>query len=396
MADPRTLLPPAALRAAEAGQMLLGPGFAGTGWVALGRPQDILTSANLNELRHYAADIPPGGTIAGYIGYEWAAGLEQRLSLPPSPDGLPILWCARFGQVSPIAASSLPVPADPAPTPTATSPGASASAYEEQVRQVIALIRDGDIFQANISRRLTARYDLPPSRLAPILFAHLVSRGEAPYAAYIPVTEGAVLSNSPELFFRVDDRRITTEPIKGTRPRGATPEADEALAIALMRDPKDRAENVMIADLMRNDLSKVCADHTITEDAICALRTLPRVHHLYSRISGTLRSGLGVMDALGAAFPCGSITGAPKFRAMERIAEIEGEGRGPYCGTVFYIPDQGPAVFSVAIRTAVISQQTGGSRLDLRAGGGVTILSDPAAEYAETEDKAYPFRSMMP
>ena len=151
----------------------------------------------------------------------------------------------------------------------------------------------------------------------------------------------------------------------------------------------------MIADLLRNDLAKVCLDHSIREPAICSLRSLPAVHHLYSRIEGELREGLGPIDALAAAFPCGSISGAPKHRAMQVIARLEEEGRGPYCGSLVYIPHDGPAVFSVAIRTAVLSREDGGVRLDYRAGGGITALSVPSAEYAETVDKAYGFEAMV-
>ena len=167
--------------------------------------------------------------------------------------------------------------------------------------------------------------------------------------------------------------------------------AAEALALS----EKDRAENIMIADLLRNDLAKVCADHSIREAAICALRSLPKVHHLYSRIEGRLRDGIGPIEALAAAFPCGSITGAPKHRAMQVISRLEGEGRGPYCGTVAFIPSQGPAVFSVAIRTAALVFGEGEARLDYRAGGGITALSDPQAEYEETEAKAYGFEAML-
>jgi anthranilate/para-aminobenzoate synthase component I len=185
---------------------------------------------------------------------------------------------------------------------------------------------------------------------------------------------------------------LASEPIKGTRPRAEDPEEDRRLAEELAADEKDRAENIMIADLMRNDLAKVCGDGSIREEAICALRSLPHVHHLYSRIEGRLKDGLGFTEALSAAFPCGSITGAPKLAAMKVIADLEGEGRGPYCGTIF-MRTRNVGVASVAIRTAVLDHDE--KTLQVRSGGGVTILSDPAAEYDEADAKSYLFKSLI-
>jgi para-aminobenzoate synthetase component 1 len=218
-------------------------------------------------------------------------------------------------------------------------------------------------------------------------------KSSAGYAAFLPGREGAVLSASPELFFRIEPSsgggaRIVAEPIKGTRPRGATPEEDAALAAALLADPKDRAENVMIADLTRNDLSRICRDGGVREEAICALATHAGVHHLVSRIGGELLDGVDAAAALRALFPCGSITGAPKIEAMRAIAEIEGEGRGPYCGAIGFIDDAGASTFSVAIRTAVAERRSAALRLSLPVGGGVTLRSDSDAEYEETRTKA--------
>ncbi|MEM9988949.1 MAG: anthranilate synthase component I family protein, partial [Pseudomonadota bacterium] len=273
----------------------------------------------------------------------------------------------------------------------------SADQYRRQVAEVIEHIRQGDIFQANISRKLSAEFDHAP-QIAATLFTKLGAKGFAPYAAFLPLPGGAVLSNSPELFLKISHRNMMAEPIKGTRPRGQGREEDQALAAALAEDEKDRAENIMIADLMRNDLSKVCEDGSIREEAICALRTLPHIHHLYSRISGVLREDISPMRALLAAFPCGSVTGAPKHRAMQIIANQEAEGRGPYCGAIFLIrkdeAGHSQAVFSVPIRTGVLTYKDDHANLSVRAGGGVTILSHPSDEYQETIHKAYPFQAM--
>ncbi|WP_051881952.1 anthranilate synthase component I family protein [Parvularcula oceani] len=383
-------------------QLLLGPGFAGTGlW---SRPDGLIASETVSHaalgtpaggvfdrLRRLAAALRPGQVVAGYLAYEAAKEVEPGLDLPAPPDGLPAAW---FGLFSRLEAAAPPERIEGGMRPEAAIlPGEAAPAYEEKVAEIVRRIRRGDIFQANLSRRSSARFPAR-DRLAETLFARLTAGGAADYAAFLSLPEGAILSASPELFLRVEGDRVAAEPIKGTRPRGRTENEDRALAAALLADEKDRAENVMIADLLRNDLSRVCRDGTMREEAVCALRTLPKVHHLYSRISATLREDAGAVDALRACFPCGSITGAPKLAAMRTIADLEGEGRGPYCGTIFALHGDGSAVFSVPIRTAVLTRGAEACRLDVRSGGGVTILSDPQAEWQETVDKAYPFALM--
>lgn len=266
-------------------------------------------------------------------------------------------------------------------------------AYEAAVSRVVERILNGDLFQANISQRFRARLAENPSVYG--LFRRLCAPGLASHAALIQYADGAILSNSPERFFRVgpdrEENRIVAQPIKGTRPRGASREEDAALAQALVRDEKDRAENIMITDLVRNDLSAICREGSIREDEICGLRSYPHVHHLVSTVSGTLRPDADAVDAFRAQFPCGSITGAPKIRAMQVIAEEEGAARGPYCGAVGWIDDRGGADFSVAIRTAVVARDEDGAYAEYSAGGGVTALSKPADERREALDKARAF-----
>jgi para-aminobenzoate synthetase component 1 len=374
-----------------------GPGFGGGEGLVLSRPAGALTLDRSSlpgddavaRLLAFCEHVPADGAIGGYIGYEFAGALEDTLDLPASPDGLPVLHLVRFDACRPGG----PPAADAEPVAEARHGGETALAYAGKVRSVIESIRRGDAFQVNISHRLSARFrdgaDLPRA-----LFARLVGDRPAAYAAYLPMRAGAVLSNSPELFLDITDRQVVAEPVKGTRPRGATGREDEALAAALLDSTKDRAENIMIADLLRNDLAKVCEDGSIAEPAICALRTLPSVHHLYSRITGRLREGVPPMAALLACFPCGSVTGAPKFRAMQIIADLEGEGRGPYCGAILLLRPGGRLTASVPIRTGVLSVEGEAARLDVRTGGGVTVLSDPQEEYEETVAKAYPFEAM--
>jgi para-aminobenzoate synthetase/4-amino-4-deoxychorismate lyase len=333
-------------------------------------------------LDRLAEGLAPGEVVAGFFGYECAAVVHPELDLPPPPLGEPVAWFGRFS-----AAVPLDLTAEEAPAQlmrTESQPGREH--FENQVEEVRRAIAAGDYFQANISRRDTAFFAARTSHLPHRAVSTALSQR---FGARIILPSTTVLSASPELFLALEGRNLLSEPIKGTRPRGRSEEEDIKLAQELLSDQKDRAENIMIADLMRNDLAKVCEDHSVAEPVLCAVRSLPHVHHLYSQVTGSLRDGLGFADALRAAFPCGSITGAPKLAAMRAIAAIEGEGRGAYCGSVVTMTRES-AVASVAIRTAVLDHVSG--RLDARSGGGITWLSDPASEYLETEDKAYLFR----
>jgi para-aminobenzoate synthetase component 1 len=192
------------------------------------------------------------------------------------------------------------------------------------------------------------------------------------------------VSSSPERFLRRDGDLVETRPIKGTRPRGATPAEDDALAADLATSEKDRSENVMIVDLLRNDLSRVCADGSIEVPVLCAVERFATVMHLVSTVTGRLRPGVGAVDLLAACFPGGSITGAPKIRAMQIIAELEATRRGPYCGAIGYLGFDGSLDTSIVIRTFAIR----GRRVTFQAGGGVVADSVPADEYEETLAKA--------
>ncbi|NNU16477.1 anthranilate synthase component I family protein [Parvularcula sp. ZS-1/3] len=369
---------------------ILAAGFAGQA-VELSAPRDIF-SCRYEDLRHVdvcgvlreaEGALEDGETLAGFLSYECAMAVEPGLDLPAPPLDLPAAWFATFRKQSGWSEDG----PQPNPPGAAIDHGDSAALYAAKAEDVRRRIGAGDVFQVNVSHLQSARYEATGGDLIDSLpWEKAIS---ARFGALFDLGEWAVLSASPELFLSVERRTIVSEPIKGTRPRGLTQAEDEALARELEADPKDRAENIMIADLMRNDLAKVCRDGSIREPVICGLRTLPAVHHLYSRIEGKLREGQLFADALRTAFPCGSVTGAPKLAAMDAIAGIEGEGRGPYCGTVFAITKD-RAVASVAIRTAAIDLAAG--RVDVRSGGGVTILSDPQAEYQEALDKGYLFR----
>lgn len=266
----------------------------------------------------------------------------------------------------------------------------SQEAYKAAVAGVQEDILNGEIFQANLAQTFEAH--CPDDLDAFSLYRRLIHISPAPMAAFLQYKDRQILSVSPERFFSVSSEegvfRVEAAPIKGTRPRGEAPGEDARLAAALVASDKDRAENIMITDLVRNDLARVCELHTIQEDAVCALRSFARVHHLVSRVSGTLRSDKTALDALAASFPCGSITGAPKIRAMQIISAAEKRPRDVYCGAIGYIDDGGAADFNVAIRTMTIKKEAAERRISFAAGGGVTTLSDPQAEYDETLSKA--------
>ncbi len=269
-----------------------------------------------------------------------------------------------------------------APAPEGLRGDFSAAAYPVAVQRIVDDIHAGDLFQANLSQRFVAPW--PGSALA--LYRNMRAETPAALGAYLDHGRHVALSASPELFLRYDrsSGRVETRPIKGTRPRGQCPAEDAQLATELVASPKDRAENVMIVDLLRNDLARVALPGTVDVPTLAALETHPAVHHLVSVVTAQLAPGQDGLDLLRATFPGGSVTGAPKLRAMEEIAELEPVARGIYCGAIGWLGLDGSLMLNVAIRTVTVA----GGIAAVHAGGGITALSDPEAEYRETLDKA--------
>ena len=252
--------------------------------------------------------------------------------------------------------------------------------YVEAVKRVKRYIAAGDIYQANISQRFEANVDTD----AWTLYRSLRNTAPAPFGAYLGFPESCILSASPEQFLRVERDFVETRPMKGTRPRGATSQDDIRLGRELAASEKDRAENIMIVDLLRNDLGRVCLPGTIRVPELFTVEKYPNVHQLVSSVTGRLHPEHDAVDLLKACFPGGSVTGAPKIRAMEIIDEIEPVQRGVYCGAIGYIGFDGSMQLSIPIRTMVAK----GQRVYLQVGGGIVADSDPDAEYQETLDKA--------
>lgn len=252
--------------------------------------------------------------------------------------------------------------------------------YLLAVRRAIEYIHAGDCFQVNLAQRLLHAATLEPLEL----YGWLRERNPAPFAGYFDLGDFVLVSASPERFLCVSDANVETRPIKGTRPRGDTPEEDRRQRDDLLHSAKDRAENVMIIDLLRNDLGRVCVYGSIRVPAVCRLESYRTVHHLVSEVVGRLRPGLDAIDLLRAAFPGGSVTGAPKVRAMEIIAELEPAARGPYCGSLGYIDFDGNMDTNILIRTFTV----GRGWIQFPVGGGIVADSTPQAEYEETLHKA--------
>lgn len=252
--------------------------------------------------------------------------------------------------------------------------------YIKAIRKAKEYIAAGDIYQVNLSQRFSTEVDISPYDL----YLRLREASPAPFSAYLDFGKAAVLSSSPERFIKVDGGHIETRPIKGTRPRGRTAEEDERLKKELEASGKDRAEHIMILDLERNDLGRVCRYGSVNVKEEMVIESFAQVHHMVSTVAGELKEGVGLMDIIKATFPGGSITGAPKVRAMEIIEELEPTKRGIYTGSIGYMGFNGKMDLNIAIRTMVLKD----GKAHFSVGGGIVADSDPEAEYQETLDKA--------
>ncbi|WP_245454167.1 aminodeoxychorismate synthase component I [Aquabacter cavernae] len=360
--------------------------------------------------------VPFRTGAVGYLGYELGGHLERLPTPKTDPHGVPHMVMGLYDtvlafdhrqksafllstgspeRVTRILARLAAAPQSP-PEPDGSirgtwQAGQERAAVEAAVARAIAYIHAGDIFQANITHRLTAAR---PAGLNDLdLFLRLRALSPAPFAALLACGAGtALISASPERFLRLSaDGMVESRPIKGTRPRHADPERDAALGRELLASAKDRAENLMIVDLMRNDLGRVSALGSVRVPVLNGLETFASVHHLVSAVESRLRPGFGPVDLLRACFPGGSVTGAPKIRAMEIIHELEPMPRGPYCGAIAWIGVDGAMDSSIVIRTIVRAGET----LLAQGGGGIVADSDPTAEYEESLVKLAPLRRAL-
>ena len=347
-------------------------------------------AAALDRVRAATAS---GLHAAGYLAYEAGAAFvplgspapagaqdtgddARDVGLPPSREnGEPLLWFGLFDRYETVAdvAALLPDPAGA--WIGAPQPAIDRTDYDRRIAKVLDLIVAGDIYQANLTFAATVPVAGDPAAL----FARLRASGGAGYGALVDTGDRAILSLSPELFFALDGDRLTCRPMKGTAARLPDRDADDAAAVALAADPKQRAENLMIVDLMRNDLSRVAVPGSVAVPDLFVVERYPTVHQMTSTVTATLAAGHDAADVIAALFPCGSITGAPKTRAMAIVADVERRARGVYCGAIGRIEAGGDAILNVAIRTLTI--RDGVATIGL--GSGIVADSVAADEWAE-------------
>jgi len=328
----------------------------------------------LNAVRAARAE---GLHAAGFLSYEAGCGIEPRFATAGEAE-TPLVWFGLFDRVETIAggdlAAALPDPCGAwAAMP---EPEIARENYEARIARLLDLIAAGDIYQANLTFPATVRFAGNPLAL----YARLRTHAAARYGAVIGTGRETVLSLSPELFFRLDAGQLLARPMKGTATRGATLDADRAAVERLASDTKQRAENLMIVDLLRNDLSRVATAGSVRAPALFRVETYPTIHQMVSDVTAELAPDKDAIDVLAALFPCGSITGAPKIRASEVIAEIEGAPRGLYTGAIGHIDAGGDAMFNVAIRTLTVSD---GRTARIGLGSGIVADSRSQEEWAE-------------
>lgn len=342
-----------------------------------------------------------------YLGYELAAEIEPVLNLPPD-DALPTAFAVRCPaaivhdhvdrQTWFVAETGASIDIDEVlgdirraagESPQRTLQAADATTQEdddERFLHAVARAKDyiaaGDIYQANLSRGWTARFanDRDPVQL----YAALSGANPAPFAGLARWRDSAIISSSPERLLEVRDGIASTRPIAGTRPRAADRDDDDRLSVELFANAKERAEHVMLIDLERNDLGRVCEAGSVEVDEMMALESYAHVHHIVSNVRGRLKAGIAPGEAIRAVFPGGTITGCPKVRCMQIINELEGVARGAYTGSFGYLNRDGSLDLNILIRTMVLEGRT----LSLRAGAGIVADSEPRAELAETRAKA--------
>ncbi len=356
---------------------------AGTGaWLVFGKVREIRAVESAGEvrerLRDAEAEAERGRWTVAFVTYEAASGLDSKLvtrSTPPT--NMPVAWFATCEPPRRMATSQLASAGELSMGPL--RPSLDSRAHADGVRTIHQAIARGDTYQVNFTHAIEA----PFSGSAWGLFRRLWSNQQAAYAAWIDTGRHVLCSASPELFFELDGVNIVSRPMKGTAPRGRTTQEDRELADELAASPKNRSENVMIVDMIRNDLGRIAEPGSVQVSSLLDVERYPSVFQLTSTVEA--RTSASVEEIFAALFPCASITGAPKRRTMEIIAELESRPRGVYTGAIGWIAPERRARFSVAIRTAVVDRAT--STLTYGTGGGIVWESEPEAEYQECSDK---------
>lgn len=352
-----------------------------TAWMNFRRPAVVIRTRELGAVRPALREVERavdahGYTAAGFIAYEAAPAFDPALSVRGRPD-VPLVWFGLFDNAEVVPELSVP---DRDERPVHWAPSIDWPTYRRAIEDVQAHIARGDTYQVNYTMRLRADFDGNPWTF----FRSLVSGQNAPYAAYVETDRHALCSASPELFFEMDGARLRSKPMKGTAPRGDTPSEDRLNAEWLQQSVKNRAENAMIVDMIRNDMGKIARTASVRVPYLFEIEPYPTVLQMTSTVES--HSDASFEATLEALFPCASITGAPKARTMEIIAGMEADPRGAYTGAIGYLAPGRRAQFNVAIRTPVVD--LGDGRAEYGVGGGIVWDSDPCEEYEECQIKA--------
>ncbi len=344
-------------------------------------PVDEILARRIGEVDAAMADldrrVAEGFWVAGFVGYESGYAFESRFSTYESSQ--PLLWFGVYEEPQRLSADAradcMATLQSQAFQITNSRAGIGKRAYVASVEAIRRHIREGDVYQVNLT--FPFRFDFAGDPRA--LYSRLRIAQPVPYAAYLETGAITALSLSPELFFHREGSRITTRPMKGTAPATSYPDADERTARELRSDPKNRAENLMIVDLLRNDLARCCLPGSVVVPDLFTVQRYPSVLQMTSTIEGTLGGATSYREIFRALFPCGSVTGAPKIRAMEIIRDVEDGPRGIYCGAIGFISPRDTATFSVAIRTITLN----GHQAVMGTGSGIVWDSGPQAEFDE-------------
>jgi para-aminobenzoate synthetase/4-amino-4-deoxychorismate lyase len=353
------------------------------------RPREVIACDDPRKLASALERIQAGTSeglhAAGFLSYEAFAAFEPKVSThDPGPRREPLLWFGLFDAPTLVPGEELDRRFGRLPPPAPLEEVRflhDLATHVEKVEAVKRLIEAGDLYQANLTFPILFRSAGSPESL----YAVLRARQPTSHSALIATGDHWLLSVSPELFISLEDGRITARPMKGTAPRQSDPQDDGEARRSLRADAKQRAENLMITDLLRNDLSRICTPGSVETPELFCVETYPTFHAMTSTITGTTHPGTGAAQLLEATFPCGSVVGAPKLRAAQVIAELEAEPRGVYTGAIGWLGPDGEAAFNVAIRTAVIDA-SGEGRYGV--GGAIVADSCPSAEYEEALLKA--------
>ena len=365
-------------------------------WLAFRQPCEVVRAESMEQvgpcLERIESLAEQGLYAAGFVSYEAAPAFDSALRVcPRTKDGPPLLWFGIYERVERIAPRDVPEGVDPELAPLDWSPSISESGYREALGSIREHLRVGDCYQVNFTFRLRTDFSVDPWD-----YFRTVCRDQPPaHAAFVRLPNWAACSFSPERFFALDGEEIVSEPMKGTRPRGRTLEDDLALAGELGRSPKDRAENVMITDMVRNDLGRIAETGSVEVDDLCRVEKHATVWQMVSTVRARTKRSL--TDIFAALFPPASITGAPKAASMGIIADLESDPRGLYTGCIGYVGPKASrsasgskpelrAAFNVAIRTVLVDQRR--NRAEYGVGGGIVWDSDARGEYAECRTKA--------